>query len=228
MIGELLPLVVATRNAGKAAEFARLLGPGVEVHPLAPNIELPEESGSTFAENAELKAEAVFAAQDGRIAVLADDSGLEVTALAGLPGVRSARFAGEQASDSDNVRRLLAELGSASERSARFVCHLYLRLPESRASSGRRSLQSFGFLEGRITREPRGGKGFGYDPVFLPDGWNRTLAEVSGEEKDRVSHRGAAVRGLRRLLEEEGLVPAPGPPGQAGPGAPGENRNPDG
>ena len=164
-------------------------------NPFPPAFELPAETGTTFAENARLKACAVFDALGGRMAVLADDSGLEVDALSGGPGVLSARYAGGHAGDRANVAKLLVDLDGVDDRRARFVCVLVILLPGGREARAR------GTLEGEVTLGPRGGGGFGYDPVFRPLGWEMTLAEASGEEKDAVSHRGDAVR---RLLAQLG------------------------
>ena len=194
-------VVLATGNAGKAREFGRLFGGAFEVRVMPASVGLPEETGETFAANARLKAEAVFRALGGDVAVLADDSGLEVGALGGRPGVLSARYAGERAGDADNVAKLLAELAGGADRRARFVCSLCLLLPR-----GRR-VEVEGFSLGTITRAPRGEDGFGYDPVFQPGGWQLTLAEASPEDKDRVSHRGAAARELLRRLSREGDQP---------------------
>jgi XTP/dITP diphosphohydrolase len=166
-------IVLATRNAGKAAEFSRLLGAEFRVEPLPPGVGLPEETGSTFLQNATAKSEAVFDGLGGEVAVLADDSGLIAFALGDRPGVRSARYAGVDADDRTNMDRLLSDLEDAADRRARFVCALVLRLP-------------------------RGG-----DPIFVPDGWTKTLAEVSGVEKDSVSHRARATQALRRRLRED-------------------------
>jgi len=193
-VEQLRTIVLATGNAGKAREFGRLLDGGRLVQPLPAGITLPEETGQTFAANALLKAEWVFAALGGRIAVLADDSGLEVSALGGRPGVLSARFAGPAATDQENVARLLDELVGCDDRAARFVCCLCLTLPGDR-------IQVEGVTEGVITSAPRGEDGFGYDPVFQPLGWELTLAEAAPVDKDGVSHRGAAARALLAALE---------------------------
>ena len=205
-------IVLATRNAGKAREFGRLLGYAFTVQPLPDGVELPEETGTTFAENACLKAGTIFEALGGQIAVLADDSGLEVTALGGQPGVWSARYAGENATDEENVQRLLKELGDGGDRSARFVCRLCLILPNIVAAPGTECgsrmpmiLEVSGVAEGTIEMEPRGTEGFGYDPVFRPVGWNETLGEAATDRKDLISHRGAAARVLLELLEAEGI-----------------------
>jgi XTP/dITP diphosphohydrolase len=212
------PVVLATGNAGKVREFNRLFAGAFEAEPLPSGIELPDETGETFAANARMKAESVFHALGGAHAVLADDSGLEVTALGGRPGIYSARFAGEHATDADNVARLLTELARATDRSARFVCALCLLVPSAVADTGRvpaggrdgvaaapyRRLEVVGVTAGAITLKPCGNDGFGYDPVFRPDGWEATLAEAAPEDKDRVSHRGAAARALLHCLAERG------------------------
>jgi non-canonical purine NTP pyrophosphatase (RdgB/HAM1 family) len=182
--------VLATGNAGKVREFNRLLAGAFEVRPLPAGVGLPPETGDTFATNARLKAQSVFDALGRHQAVLADDSGLEVAALGGRPGIFSARFAGEEASDADNVAKLLQELSTAPDRGARFVCALCLIVPPSGM------VEVEGMSKGSITLSPRGEDGFGYDPVFQPEGWALTLAEASPEDKDSVSHRGAAARAL--------------------------------
>ncbi len=199
-----LRVVVATANPGKAREFARLLGSRFSVESLPRNVTLPEETGLTFAENARLKAYGAYGALGGAVAVLADDSGIEVAALGGLPGVRSARFAGEDATDEANVALLLDRLGARADREARFVCALALVLPGDPPSGGLREAR--GTLPGSVTQSPRGLDGFGYDPVFVPSGWDITLAEADPEEKDRVSHRGRAVSALLEVLMREGAA----------------------
>jgi XTP/dITP diphosphohydrolase len=197
-------VVLATGNAGKVSEFNRLLAGALDVLPLPSGVALPAETGLTFAENARLKAQAVFESLGGVQAVLADDSGLEVTALGGKPGIYSARFAGERATDPENVAKLLAELDGSADRSAQFVCALCLVWPEDAAARAQcdrpagvhKVLEVEGVTNGNITVAPRGLDGFGYDPVFEPAGWGLTLAEASPEHKDRVSHRGAAARAL--------------------------------
>jgi XTP/dITP diphosphohydrolase len=192
-------VVLATGNKGKVREFGRLLAPLLILESLPDSLELPAETGTSFHANARLKAESVAEALGWAVAVLADDSGLEVGALDGRPGVLSARFAGEGACDEENTRKLLGELEGVSRREARFVCALCLALPET--TPGRHQLVEVeGVLCGEITLEPRGHAGFGYDPVFRPDGWSHTLAEARAEDKDRVSHRGAASRELVRVL----------------------------
>jgi XTP/dITP diphosphohydrolase len=198
------PVVLATGNAGKVREFDRLLAGAFTVLPMPLGTRLPEETGETFATNARLKAEAVFTQLGGTTAVLADDSGLEVTALGGRPGIYSARFAGEHATDADNVAKLLAELQGSVDRSARFVCALCLAVPATAGPAACRLVEVEGLTRGSITPEPRGLDGFGYDPVFQPDGWALTLAAAAPADKDVVSHRGAAARALLDCLSRLG------------------------
>ena len=204
-------IILATRNSGKAREFGRLLGGAFEVEPLPPEIDMPEETGTTFAENAHLKAATIFARLGECAAVLADDSGLEVTALQDRPGVWSARYAGEGATDEENVAKLLGELQGSLDRSARFVCSLCLILPGGwRVSTpcgervGPLTIEVSGLAEGVIEVDPRGNEGFGYDPVFRPVGWSETLGEAGTDCKDLVSHRGAAARALLERLVSVG------------------------
>jgi len=198
-------LVVATTNRGKAAEFARLLsGLSARVVALSDIVaDSPRvvEDGSTLAENAALKARA--AARATGMLALADDSGLEVDALDGRPGVRSARFAGERATDQENYAELLAQLARSAKPApfgARFRCALALVDPAA-AGDGERLWTVEGVCEGTIGSEPRGAFGFGYDPVFVVAGRAETMAELDPEEKNRLSHRARAVSALRPLLE---------------------------
>jgi XTP/dITP diphosphohydrolase len=208
---EPLRVLLATGNAGKVREFGRLLGPRLSVEGLPPETALPEETGRTFAANARLKAEAVADALGRTVAVLADDSGLEVAALGGRPGIRSARFAGDDARDEDNLRKLLAELAGRVDRSARFVCALCLVLPTAGGDRGAgRSIEVEGVLAGDVTLAPRGDNGFGYDPVFRPRGRSATLAEAAPEDKDSISHRGQACRKLLACLAGLGIVQGEG------------------
>ena len=190
-------LLLATRNAHKTREFAEILGPDFVVGDLSMESEAPgvEETGSTFAENAILKAVAVSKWSGGL--VVADDSGLEVDALAGAPGVYSARYAGPGANDKMNIARLLSELregGPQSAITARFRCVLAL-------ARGGEVLETFdGVVEGTIVDPPRGDGGFGYDPVFQPIGLTQTFGELPPEQKNRMSHRAQAIRLLRRAL----------------------------
>jgi XTP/dITP diphosphohydrolase len=191
-------LLIATTNQGKLREYYALVPEGVELVTLADlGLNAPEETGATFAENADLKA--LAAAQTSGLVALADDSGLEVDALGGAPGVYSARYAGEPVSDERNVKRLLANLGDGDTRSAHFTCAISI------ASQTGILARGDGRCEGDIAEQPRGSNGFGYDPIFLlPDG--RTLAELAPEEKNEISHRSRAIRSiapaLRSILEQ--------------------------
>jgi XTP/dITP diphosphohydrolase len=183
-------LVLATRNPHKLREFERLLAPAaVEVVGLPDGIELPPESGDTYEANALPKARTA-AAQTSRPAI-ADDSGIEAEALEGRPGVRSARYAGEHASDAENLDKLMREAPTGS--ALRYVCALAYVDP----GSGTERV-FYGYSSGRLSADAKGERGFGYDPAFVPDGdlGGRTMAELSDEEKDRISHRGRAVAAL--------------------------------
>jgi XTP/dITP diphosphohydrolase len=187
-------LVLATRNEHKLREFRVLLEPH-ELVPLSDDVELPPETGATFEENARAKAEAACRAT-GESAI-ADDSGIEAAALGGRPGIRSARYAGEGATDEENLAKLLAEVPDDNRRVA-YVCALAYAEPdaETRVFTER--------CEGELAREPRGEGGFGYDPAFIPaDGAaqdGRTMAELSVAEKDAISHRGRAARAFLEWL----------------------------
>jgi XTP/dITP diphosphohydrolase len=193
-------LLLASANQGKLRELRTILdGLPVELVGLAeaglgdpPEV---EETGDIFLDNALLKARA-YAAWSG-LAAVADDSGLEVDALGGAPGVRSARYAGQGAGDQANLDKLLAELsGVPSERrTARFRCAAVLH------DSGQGTWHAEAAWDGRVLEAPRGSGGFGYDPVFLPDGWDKTSAEVDQATKDAASHRGKAFRALRPAIE---------------------------
>jgi XTP/dITP diphosphohydrolase len=183
--------VLATGNAGKAAELSRLLDADVEARSIA-----VDEDGDSYAGNALRKARAARAAADGRIG-LGDDSGIEVAALNGEPGLHSARWAGP--TDADRNAALLARLNGASDRSAAFVCALAAALPDGR------EIVVTERVEGELASTPRGSAGFGYDPLFVPSGERRTVAELSAEEKDAISHRGRASRALAAALREAGV-----------------------
>jgi XTP/dITP diphosphohydrolase len=189
--------VLATRNAHKVCELGPLLAPWT-LDPLPAEVELPPETGETFAENAAAKALAAAWAT-GRAAV-ADDSGIEAAALGGAPGVRSARFAGEQASDEENLAKLLREVPVDGDRRVAYVCALAYAEPDGEDPPGLVEAR----CEGTLAEDPRGTGGFGYDPAFLPadipDG--RTMAELSPQEKDSISHRGRAARALAAWLRE--------------------------
>jgi XTP/dITP diphosphohydrolase len=191
-------LVLATRNDHKLRELREAL-PGIEIDPLPPEVELPPETGETFAGNALGKARAAREAT-GRAAI-ADDSGIAAYGLDGRPGVRSARFAGEDATDEENLAKLLREVGEADDRRVAYVAAIALV-----DEDGTETVFE-GRCEGTLTREPRGTGGFGYDPAFVPDdtGPNdeRTMAELAPEEKHAISHRGRAARKLASHLGVE-------------------------
>ncbi len=202
-------IIVATKNAGKTAEFREAFAPlGIEIADLREFPDLPpaEENGATFAENARIKARA--AAERIGLPVMADDSGLCVDALGGAPGVRSARYAGEHATDAENNAKLLAELAKAARAyrlpgggpevfgPARFVCSLALYDPREQIFT-----MAEGTVEGMILTAPRGDGGFGYDPLFWIPKFGKTMAELTTEEKNGISHRGQAIR---RLLAQLG------------------------
>ena len=188
-------LLLATRNSHKTREFTEMLGDGFEVHDLA-EVDLPvvEESGLTFEANAILKA--VETSKHFQELVVADDSGLEVDVLDGAPGIYSARYAGQNASDAANIAKLLAELAECDPglTSARFRCSLAV------ARQGEVLGIFEGVIEGTIVGGPRGSAGFGYDPVFQPQGFEQTFGELSMVEKNRISHRARAIRLLRTAL----------------------------
>lgn len=190
------PLTLATRNLHKTREFAEILGSAFEVRDLSTIPEAPAviEDGKTFEENAILKACAVSRRQAGF--VLADDSGMEVVALDGAPGIYSARYAGSSATDAQNITKLLAELQRTKaigpQRRAQFRCALAL----ARAGTILHLLE--GTVEGIISDEPRGNGGFGYDPIFVPEGHSLTFGELPSAVKNRISHR---ARALARLMQ---------------------------
>lgn len=193
-------LLIATQNAGKMREFRNLFLPlgitTIALDEIAP-VQPPEETGASFAGNAALKA-SYYAKMTGEWTI-ADDSGLEVDALGGAPGVQSARFWGDGVSDNDRIRSLLTAIASSgrAERTARFVCALALANPE-----GEIVLFSEGVCKGTIVEMPRGNYGFGYDPVFSPFGDERTFAEMTAAEKDAISHRGIAFREFIRKFRD--------------------------
>lgn len=199
-------LVLSTRNAHKVREFAGLLD-GIDVAPLPDDVTLPPETGDTFADNALVKARTAAAATGGP--AIADDSGVEAAALGGAPGVRSARFAGEDATDEENLAKLLREAPAGSALA--YVCALaYVDGAEERLFEGR--------CTGTLAADPRGDAGFGYDPAFMPDDLadGRTMAELAPEEKDAISHRGRAARALLAWLDGDGGPPSGGDAASAG------------
>ncbi|HEX3032815.1 MAG TPA: XTP/dITP diphosphatase [Bacillota bacterium] len=195
-----MKIVLATNNQGKVKEFAALMGDlSLEILTLADFPNLPEvvEDGTTFRENAVKKARETAAATG--LLALADDSGLEVDYLKGAPGVYSARYAGPQKSDADNNARLLRELEGvpAAERTARFRCVIAVSSPEGRVEV------TDGSCDGQIGFEPRGTGGFGYDPLFLVPEYRATFAELDLDIKNRISHRGRALRAAADLLRQQ-------------------------
>jgi len=190
-----MDLVLATRNLHKLRELEGLLAPH-RLHPLPDGIELPPENGSSFEENALIKARAATEAT-GSPAV-ADDSGIAVAALGGAPGIHSARYAGEQATDEQNLAKLIAAIDGHPDRRAAYVCVLALCRP------GEPDVTVEGRCEGVLVAEPRGDGGFGYDPIFVADehaGDGRTMAELTAADKDAISHRGRAARKLSDRLK---------------------------
>jgi XTP/dITP diphosphohydrolase len=195
-------LILATRNRAKLAELRRILaaaGVSAAVTDLddAPGMPEVAETGRSFTDNALLKARAVTAFTG--LPAVADDSGLCVDALNGMPGVLSARWSGSHGDDEANLQLLLAQLADvpAGERGAQFVCVAALVLP-----SGGEHLAE-GTVRGQLTGSPRGSNGFGYDPIFVPDGFELTTAQMSAEEKDKISHRGKALRALAPVIARE-------------------------
>jgi len=188
-------LVVATRNEHKLRELREAL-PGMELEPLPESVELPPEQGETFEQNALDKARAAHRGT-GRAAI-ADDSGIAAVGLGGSPGVRSARYAGEGASDEQNLAKLLSELEGANDRRVAYVCALAL------VDQGGGETVFEGRCEGVLAEAPRGSGGFGYDPAFVPDDTGpddeRTMAELPPSEKHAISHRGRAARKLAEHL----------------------------
>lgn len=202
-----LQLLIATHNAGKLREFAALLESSflnspdfvIRLRSLAefPTVGEAPEPHHTFEENALEKAR-YYCAQTGAV-TLADDSGLEVDALGGAPGVHSARYGGAHLTDTERTELLLGKLARTSEvgRRARFRCAIAIVVPELH-----QTYQTHGICEGRIADTPRGTNGFGYDPVFIPEGFTQTFAELDAKAKDRISHRARAMRAARELLVE--------------------------
>jgi XTP/dITP diphosphohydrolase len=199
------PVVLASSNVGKLREMGALLQPlGFElITQSSLGIHSPPETGTTFIENALIKAR--HAARAASLPAISDDSGIEVDALGGRPGVFSARFAGENASDHDNLQKLLAELHGvhAEFRQARYHCVIVF----VRDANDRDPVVAHGKWEGQVTLEPRGTEGFGYDPIFLPAGLHSTAAQLAPEQKNQVSHRAQALLALVAELREKGLAP---------------------
>jgi XTP/dITP diphosphohydrolase len=196
---ELKTILIATKNKGKAKEFEALFYPkGYKVLTLLDmddHLDV-EETGKTFEENAKLKAETISSYYN--LPVLADDSGLMVDALDGRPGIYSARYAGEEKNDEANLQKVLAEIKDIpdDERTARFYCALAFAIP------GEETRLYKGTIEGRITKEPKGSNGFGYDPIFYVPSKEKTMAELSADEKNEISHRAQAIRYLANDLDK--------------------------
>ncbi|AGK55125.1 XTP/dITP diphosphatase [Bacillus sp. 1NLA3E] len=191
-------IIIATQNKGKAKEFEQMFAPrGYKVLTLLdfPELKDVEETGATFEENAILKAEAISQAL-GKMAI-ADDSGLVVDALAGKPGIYSARYAGEEKNDEANIDKVLKELIEIPDqkRTAHFYCALAVAIP------GQEAFTFFGTCEGKILHERKGTNGFGYDPIFFSLEENRSMAELSAEEKNRISHRANALKKLDEQID---------------------------
>lgn len=199
-----MKILIGTGNPGKLREILHIVGGIPEVEWLTPaEVPVPDvpETGDTFQANAIAKARAIAAATG--YPTLAEDSGLEVNALGGAPGVRSARYAGESPNPAANNAKLLAALAGVRDRRARFRTVAALALPDGRVWTAE------GVLDGRIAEVPRGQGGFGYDPLFIPEGETRTLAEMRPEEKNAVSHRRKALEALRPVLESVGFPRSP-------------------
>lgn len=195
---ELPRLVVATRNAHKTAEIRAMIGDSFEVLDVTSFPECPhiEETGTTFLENATLKAEGISRVVEGW--VLSDDSGLEVDALGGAPGVWSSSYGGDEGNHARNNERLLREMEGKRDRRARFRCTMVL------AREGLSEANFSGAVEGRIIDAPRGGAGFGYDPLFIPEGYELTFAELGEEVKNALSHRARALAKVIDFLKHSG------------------------
>lgn len=197
-----MKIVVATKNRGKQSEIRELLSPfGVEVLPMPDGVEVVED-GETYLENARKKAvEVARHALEPGVWVVADDSGIEIDALDGAPGVHSARFLGG-VSDEEKCIKILEMLKDRTRRTARFVASLVL------ADAGRVRFTAEADVPGEIAQNLRGSSGFGYDPIFVPQGHSRTMAEMSSAEKNQLSHRSRAVRALVRYLKYTEVIPA--------------------
>jgi len=203
-------ILIGTQNRGKLREIVPLCGSlfprwrflTFEEYSLEERIPPPPEEGGSYLENALLKAR--FYAQKTRLPVLVEDSGLEVEALGGAPGIFSHRYGGKDAGDKDNLERLLKEMEGIppERRNARFVCVAVLYFGEDLWFSGK------GVLEGRISFAPRGEGGFGYDPIFIPRGWDRTVSELTLEEKISISHRTSALKELAKAISDSSLLSA--------------------
>ncbi|KKI92275.1 nucleoside-triphosphate diphosphatase [Bacillus sp. SA1-12] len=193
-------IIIATKNQGKVKEFEALLSPlGFHIQSLLdyPDSIDVEETGTTFEENAILKAEAI--SKSYQRMTIADDSGLAIDYLGGRPGIFSARYAGPAKDDQDNINKVLEELSgvkSLEDRSARFICALALSIP------GQQTKTVVGTCEGYISMERQGENGFGYDPIFIVEGLNKTMASISKEEKNRISHRAEAIKKIVEVIKQ--------------------------
>ena len=191
-----MKVIAATKNKGKIREMHEILSP-LDIEIISQQemgIELDvEETGDTFVKNALIKARAVAMVCD--YPVLADDSGICVDALGGAPGVRSARYAGDNATDEEKINKMLGEIGDAENRNAKFVTAVAFIFPDGR------EVTAEGEVKGYITKEPKGNNGFGYDPIFFSDELGKTFAEGSDDEKNSVSHRGRALKNLYEKLK---------------------------
>lgn len=196
----MLQILAATSNKHKVEEFKSVFSQLIPDLQILMTNELPgfseaEENGSSFEENAAIKADHASAYAD--MPAFADDSGLMVDALEGRPGIYSARYAGKGASDSDRIAKLLSEMKGKTDRRAKFVCVIAL-------SCGGNLYQTFrGEVQGRIAEAPAGTQGFGYDPIFIPDGYDKTFGELGAEIKDRISHRAAALQMMAAFVKKE-------------------------
>lgn len=193
-------LIIATRNAHKTEEIRHMLGHRFEISDVTSFPDLPEieETGTTFLENARLKALGISSRIDGW--VLADDSGLEVDALDGAPGVWSSSFGGEEGNHAKNNQRLQKEMAGVKNRNARFLCTLVL------AKDGEEKAIFRGSVDGEITDQASGSGGFGYDPLFIPEGYEKTLAGLGAEIKSTLSHRAKAIQAFVTATEQENLI----------------------
>ena len=196
----MLQMLAATTNKNKVREFQEILKDlkdkiNIITTDTIPNFPEIVEDGTTFAENAMKKAKEASAFAD--MVAMADDSGLVVEALDGAPGIHSARYAGEGASDADRIAKLLKAMDGVTDRRAKFVCAAAI------AYRGEEVKTFIGEIKGKITLAPSGSNGFGYDPVFIPEGFEKTFAELTDEEKNAVSHRGRAMRAVADFLREE-------------------------
>ena len=196
----MLQILAATSNQHKVTEFRSAFIPVQEKLQIItlgdiPPFTMPEENGTTFEENAMIKAKAASAFAD--MPAFADDSGLEVAALDGAPGIFSARYAGDHATDADRIAKLLHELDGKGSRKARFVCAMALAYRGAEVKTFR------GIVNGTIQTQPRGSQGFGYDPVFVPDGYEQSFAELGAEIKEKISHRARALEQLVAFIKAE-------------------------